>query len=175
MSCSALPLAAVGHVDRNREHELFYNFPCENRAAFFCSAPSCVLRSSALPACLGCALSGDGERGEAAARPRPAVVAGGGARPVPGAAAAALQLATWLISCVLWHQEGGQFVSWAAEATAVREAEASGSRGLKATCAAWSFKVSILGPEVSKPQVLKTLKNGSLHVKSAWTLEKKIP
>lgn len=22
-----------------------------------------------------------------------------------------MQLATWLISCVLWHQEGGQFVS----------------------------------------------------------------
>ncbi|XP_072620713.1 homeobox protein Hox-A6 isoform X2 [Vulpes vulpes] len=47
MSCSALPLAAVGHVDGNREHELFYNFPCENRAAFFCSARSCLLRSSA--------------------------------------------------------------------------------------------------------------------------------
>ncbi|XP_051008316.1 homeobox protein Hox-A6 isoform X1 [Acomys russatus] len=131
MSCSALPLAAVGHVDRNREHELFYNFPCENRAAFFCSASSCVLRSSAFPACLGCALSSDGERREAAARPRPAAVAGGGARPVPGAAAGALQLATWLISCVLWHQKGGQFVSWAAEATAVRESGASGSRGLK--------------------------------------------
>lgn len=116
MSCSALPLAAVGHVDRNREHELFYNFPCENRAAFLCSAPSCVLRSSAFSACLGCALSGDGERGEATARPRPAAVAGGGARPVSGAAAAALQLTTWLISCVPWHQEGGQFVSWAAEA-----------------------------------------------------------
>ncbi|XP_017655718.2 homeobox protein Hox-A6 isoform X1 [Nannospalax galili] len=54
MSCSALPLAAVGHVDRNREHELFYNFPCENRAAFFCSARSCVLRSSAFPAWVGC-------------------------------------------------------------------------------------------------------------------------
>jgi hypothetical protein len=67
-----------------------------------------------LPTRLGCALSGDGdgERGEALARPGPAAPAGGGSVqfPVPGAAAAVLQLATWLISCVLWHQEG-QFVS----------------------------------------------------------------
>ncbi|XP_077896063.1 homeobox protein Hox-A6 isoform X2 [Ictidomys tridecemlineatus] len=131
MSCSALPLAAVGHVDRNREHELFYNFPCENRAAFFCSAPSCLLRSSAFQSPLVRALSRDGEQREAPARPGRAARAGGGARPGPGAAAAVLQLATWLISCVLWHQEGGQFVSRAAQATAVRGAGASGSRHLK--------------------------------------------
>ncbi|XP_072620712.1 homeobox protein Hox-A6 isoform X1 [Vulpes vulpes] len=83
------------------------------------------------PSRLGCALSGDGESDEALARPGPAAPAGGGARPGPGASAAALQLATWLISCVLWHQEGGQVVSPAAQATAVRGAGASGSRHLK--------------------------------------------
>ncbi|XP_077159374.1 homeobox protein Hox-A6 isoform X1 [Paroedura picta] len=41
MSGSVPPLVAGGHVDGNREHELFYNFPGENRAAFFCSALSC--------------------------------------------------------------------------------------------------------------------------------------
>lgn len=48
--------------------------------------PACF---GALPSSrLGCALSGDGERGEAPGRPGPALPAGGGVRPAPGAAAA---------------------------------------------------------------------------------------
>lgn len=92
MSCSALPLAAVGHVDGNREHELFYNFPCENRAAFFCSAPSCLLRSSAFQpgsAVLCPAMASETRPRPGPARPLPLEV---GVCPVPGAAAAALQL-----------------------------------------------------------------------------------
>ncbi|XP_036897150.1 homeobox protein Hox-A6 isoform X1 [Sturnira hondurensis] len=104
MSCSALPLAAVGHVDGNREHELFYNFPCENRAAFFRSAPSCLLRSSLpySPAPLRFV-----RRWKARRSPGPAG---------PG--------------CSSWRKEDNSSPR-AAQATAVRGAGASGNRHLK--------------------------------------------
>lgn len=71
--------------------------------------PACF---GALPSSrLGCALSGDGGRGEAPGWRGPAVPAGGGVRLAPDAAAASLQLATWLISSVLWLQGRGRFVS----------------------------------------------------------------